>query len=110
LHLSYPDIICTVTSLTAETIACAVAEFSPYTLDRLIVGGGGSKNLTLLNFLKQKLLPSEVLINEDLGLNSDSKEAVAFAVLANETLHGNPNTALGATGARHQVVMGKISL
>ena len=45
-----------------------------------------------------------------LGLDSDSKEAVAFAILANEMLHGRCNNAPSATGAAHPVVMGKLSL
>ena len=58
----------------------------------------------------QNCLPGcEVLTNEQLGLDSNAKEAVAFAVLANETLYGQCNTAPGATGAAHPVVMGKIS-
>ncbi|MFQ8831804.1 MAG: anhydro-N-acetylmuramic acid kinase [Ruthenibacterium lactatiformans] len=51
-----------------------------------------------------------VLTNEQLGLDSSAKEAVAFAVLANEALYGCANNAPGATGAAHGVVMGKISL
>jgi len=50
-----------------------------------------------------------VMTNEQLGLDSNAKEAVAFAVLANEAMYGQPNNAPGATGAAHPVVMGKIS-
>ena len=49
------------------------------------------------------------MTNEGLGLNSDAKEAVAFAVLANEAMAGRCNNAPSATGAAHPVVMGKIS-
>ena len=49
------------------------------------------------------------MTNEQLGLDSNAKEAVAFAVLANEAMYGKPNNAPGATGAVHPVVMGKIS-
>ena len=51
-----------------------------------------------------------VLVNEDLGFNSDAKEAVAFAILANECVHQSPNNMPSVTGAAHPVVMGKISL
>ena len=51
-----------------------------------------------------------VLLNEDLGLNSDAKEAVAFAILANECIRGQQNNMPSVTGAAHPVVMGKISL
>ena len=66
-------------------------------------------NPTLLAHITDCLPGCEVLTNEQLGLDSNAKEAVAFAVLANETLYGQCNTAPGATGAAHPVVMGKIS-
>ena len=52
----------------------------------------------------------KVQIQEDLGLDSDAKEAVAFALLANEALFGICNNAPSATGAKHGVVMGRINL
>jgi anhydro-N-acetylmuramic acid kinase len=57
------------------------------------------------------LLPNcTVRPGDDLGIPADAKEAVAFAILANETIHGICNNAPSATGARHSVVMGKITL
>ena len=56
------------------------------------------------------VLDIPVLTNEDLGLSSDAKEAVAFAVLANECVRGHANNLCRVTGAAHPVVMGKISL
>ena len=74
-----------------------------------MVGGGGSWNLTLLAHLRRCLPDCRVVTNEDLGLNSDAKEAVAFAILANETLFEQCNNAPAATGASCPVVMGKLS-
>ena len=51
-----------------------------------------------------------VLTNEDLGFDGDAKEAVAFAVLANEAIFAQCSSAPGATGARHGAVLGKITL
>ena len=51
-----------------------------------------------------------MVTNEDLGRNSDAKEAMAFAVLANEAVFGVCNNAPAATGASRPVVMGKLSL
>ena len=70
---------------------------------------GGSMNPTLLAHIADCLPGCEVMTNEQLGLDSNAKEAVAFAVLANEAMYGQPNNAPGATGAAHPVVMGKIS-
>ena len=90
-------------------VRIAVRDFCPDRPDELVIGGGCSRNPTLMGLLRQ-LLPMPVLVNEDLGFDSDAKEAVAFAVLANECVHGIPNNVPSVTGARHPVVMGKISL
>lgn len=50
------------------------------------------------------------MTNEDAGYDSDSKEAVAFAILANEALGCMANNVPSVTGAAHPVVMGKLSL
>lgn len=107
----YPlvDVLTTATAFTARSIALSLERFAPRMPARLVVGGGGSRNPTLLAFLRQALPDCKVQIQEDLGLDSDAKEAVAFAILANETLFASPNNAPTATGARHPVVMGRIN-
>ena len=42
------------------------------------------------------------------GIAPNAKEALAFAILANETISGNPNNIPNVTGAREAVIMGKI--
>lgn len=108
----YPlvDILTTATRFTAETIALSLRRFAPRLPARLVVGGGGSRNPTLLKFLQETLPEVKVQIQEDLGLDSDAKEAVAFAILASEALFGICNNAPSATGAKHGVVMGRINL
>lgn len=107
--ISDGEVLRTLTRFTAQTIADAMQSFLPRLPARLVVGGGGSYNKTLLADM-QALLPTvAVLTNEDIGFNSDAKEAVAFAVLANEAVHGICNNVPSATGAAHPVVMGKIS-
>jgi len=103
------DVIFTLTYFTAKTIEIGLSNNCKKAPDILIIGGGGSHNLTLIKCIRSLLPNIEVVTNEDLGLNSDSKEAVAFAVLANETIHGNCNNLVSVTGASHPVIMGKIS-
>lgn len=110
LGLSPADLLATAARFTAETIREGVERFCPRRPDRMIVGGGGSHNPVLMRHLADCLPGCEVVANEALGLNSDAKEAVAFAVLANEALHDSPNSAPRATGAPHPIVMGKITL
>jgi anhydro-N-acetylmuramic acid kinase len=110
LGLSFQDTVASVTFYTADTIRTGLERFCPDKPDRLIIGGGGSSNPTLLKYLKEALPDCAVYTNDELGYNGDPKEAIAFAVLANEALHGICNNAPSATGAAHPVVMGKISL
>ena len=108
----YPleDILATATRFTAESIALSLHRFARRMPARLVVGGGGSRNPTLLRLLADALPECRVQTQEDLGYDSDSKEAVAFALLANEALFGICNNAPSATGAAHPVVMGRINL
>ena len=108
---TYPmvDILTTATVFTAQSIALSLHRFAPRMPSRLVVGGGGSRNPTLLHFLREALPEVSVQTQEDLGLDSDAKEAVAFAILANDALFGICNNAPSATGAKHGVVMGRIN-
>jgi anhydro-N-acetylmuramic acid kinase len=108
----YPlvDVLTTATAFTAHSIALSLRRFAPRLPARLVIGGGGSRNPTLLAFLQEALPETKVQIQEDLGYDSDAKEAVAFALLANEALFGSCNNAPSATGAAHGVVMGRINL
>lgn len=109
-QISVLDILTTATCFTAESIASGLKQFSPAKPDMLIVGGGGSHNPTLLQFLQDSLPACQIVTNEAIGYDSDSKEAVAFAILANEALGGMTNNMPSVTGAAHHVVMGKISM
>jgi anhydro-N-acetylmuramic acid kinase len=108
--LSPEDMVATVTMHTAKTVALAVERFCPVWPQRLIVGGGGSRNPVLMENLAQLLPRCEVMDNEELGFDGDAKEATAFAILANEAIHGHPSNVPSATGATSAVVMGRISL
>ena len=110
MGVSSVDLLATATCFTAKTIELSLRQFAEKMPARLVVGGGGSKNRTLLAFLKQVLPEVQIQTQEDLGMDSDAKEAIAFAILANETLFAVPNNAPSATGAAHGVVMGRINL
>ena len=108
--VSPEDIMTTVTDFTAETIAYSINNFFPVKPARLIVGGGGSLNDTLMADIRRLLPDCFVATNEQIGFDSSAKEAVAFAVLANETVFAGNNNVPSVTGAAHGVSMGKISL
>jgi anhydro-N-acetylmuramic acid kinase len=115
LRLSRADIVATATAFTAESIADAYRRFvfpnlAPTQLKELqvILGGGGAKNPTLRRRLSERLGVGEILTHEDFGIPDSAKEALAFAILAHATLHGQPSNVIGSTGARRTVVLGKI--
>ncbi len=109
LNLAPETIVRTASYYTAFCIARSLTDFKLPQLQKLIVGGGGSKNPVILAHLRELLPHCAVMTNEDIGKNGDSKEACAFAVLAHETLYERPNNVPSATGAHSFVVMGKIS-
>ena len=109
-NISGQDLMATVTDYTAQTIRYSVEHYFPRKPDKLIIGGGGSMNKTLVQAVARALPECRVLTNEDLGYDSNAKEAVAFAVMANETIFAGYNNVPTVTGAKNPVVMGKISL
>lgn len=112
-HLSSDDLIATITQLTAWSIGEAYRRFirPEHPSDVMLVGGGGSYNPILIRLLQQemKLMGVQVLTQEDVGLSSDAKEAIAFALLADYTLAKLPNNLPNVTGSERAVIMGKIS-
>ena len=109
LGLSQEDFVRSLTTLTARANADAIREFCPRMPVKLIVSGGGSKNKTLLAELESALPDVEVLLGDILEYPNDAKEAIAFAYLGYKTLMREPNTLHQTTGAKHDVIMGKIS-
>lgn len=109
-EISLLDCLSTATHFTAESIRIGLTTFATEYPDWLIVGGGGSRNPVLMKAIQDCLPECKVMTNEEIGYNSDSKEAVAFAILANEAFEGIANNVPSVTGARHPVVMGKITM
>lgn len=104
------DVIATLTRFTAESITNAYKKFIEphHTIDEVVVGGGGAYNPVLMNHIKDLLPHTHVITQEDLGLSSDAKEAIAFAILGYETLRKKTNNIPSATGASRSVVLGQI--
>jgi anhydro-N-acetylmuramic acid kinase len=100
-----PDLIATVTVLTAATIAIAVGE-RPCDL---IMSGGGVHNSQIVAHLAGFLPNAAISTSTDHGIDADAKEAIAFAVLAHETWRRRPSNLPSATGARRAVVLGSIT-
>ncbi|PDZ04365.1 anhydro-N-acetylmuramic acid kinase [Bacillus cereus] len=107
------NILTTVTMFTANSIVYHYKEFilPYYEIDEAILGGGGSYNDTLVEMIRHGLKEEKcaLFLQEDIGFSSEAKEAIAFAILANETYHRNPSNVPSATGATQSVVLGNIT-
>ena len=105
------DLIATATALTAESIARAYRDFvmPRGAIDEVVVGGGGSQNPTLMKMLRARLPHQRLISHEDLGIDSNAKEAIALAIIANDAVAGLNTNIPGATGGR-PTVLGKISV
>jgi len=108
-RVRFEDAVRTATELTAQTVAQALERhvFSRVKVHRLIVSGGGAHNKFLMKRLRELLPRLKVELSDRYGLPVDAKEAIAFAILADRTMHGLPGNLPSVTGARRAVILGK---
>jgi anhydro-N-acetylmuramic acid kinase len=108
-HFAPEDVMATVTMAVAKSIAQAhqrfIAPLNP--LAQVVVSGGGARNRVLMKNLRKEFAPIEVRSSDDLGLPGDAREAIAFAILGNESVCMHPSNVPGATGAQQPVILGK---
>ncbi len=102
------DMLATLTEFTARAIAKSYRDFLPVFPDQVIVSGGGGHNCYLMERLQNLLAPAIVMRTDDLGISSDSKEAIAFAVLGYLRIKERFGNLPNVTGAKRSVVLGKI--
>ena len=106
-HLSLHDTLTTSCAFVARTIVEA-CQWVKGTVDDVILGGGGVKNLALMDALKQAFHPRPVRTMDQVGVDSQACEAMVFAIMAYQTIHGVATNVPSVTGARHAAVLGMI--
>ncbi|YAF98878.1 MAG: anhydro-N-acetylmuramic acid kinase [Nodularia sp. CChRGM 3473] len=107
-QLSPADLLATLTELTVASIAHSYCTFLPQMPQQVLLCGGGSRNLYLKQRLQLLLASVPVLTTDEVGLNADFKEAIAFAVLAYWRQQSIPGNLPAATGAPYEVLLGEI--
>jgi anhydro-N-acetylmuramic acid kinase len=124
----WKDALATATAFTAESIARGIEHFvlPKFSIAECLASGGGVRNVFLMGQLRQRLArpglngrPARrdfkqnsrisLLFTDSMGMPSDAKEAVAFAVLAYQTIHRQPSNIPSATGARKAAILGKVA-
>ncbi|MEN9215540.1 MAG: anhydro-N-acetylmuramic acid kinase [Gloeomargarita sp. DG02_3_bins_56] len=108
---SWYDLFATVTHFTAAAIFYHYQTWvkPQQAVTEVIVSGGGVHNPILMEELTQIFRPIPVCLSTDYGIDADSKEALAFAILASERIDGKPTNIPAVTGAKRPVLLGKIT-
>ncbi len=109
-NLSHPDCMATLNRFSADTIADAIKKCFPGKETFVIyASGGGMHNPLLIENISTQLPGVEIKTTSDLDINPDAKEAVLFAILANECVAGDTSTFKNIATGIPSVSMGKIS-
>lgn len=110
--MPFADLITTATYFTAAAVHRSFLKFifPSFKVDEIFVSGGGRHNRTLMAFLVNLFRPIPVRPLDELGIQGDAKEAVAFALLADATIQGMTANVPQATGAKRPAILGKIIL
>ena len=109
-QLSHADVMGTLIRYSADLIIAAVRQ-SCSSLEQFVIyaSGGGIHNPLLMGHIQQALPAISIKNTSDLAINPDAKEAVLFAVLANECVAGGKQKFSNAREGIPGVTMGKIS-
>jgi anhydro-N-acetylmuramic acid kinase len=101
------DVQATLLELTCRSIAQAIQQHCSGA-EEIYLCGGGAHNNALLALLERALPRCSVQLTDALGISADWMEAIAFAWLAHQTMHGESSSLPAVTGARHPCILGAI--
>ena len=101
------DVQATLLELTCRTIAQSIQQYCAGAKE-IYLCGGGAHNQTLRTRLAALLPDSSVQTTNALGVDGDYLEAIAFAWLAQQALHGKPANLPLVTGAKHPCILGAV--
>lgn len=107
--LAFADVLATLNRFSAETLAESIEKSIGKGDFALYLSGGGIHNPLLIKHLKDLFAGKDIHTTEVLGIPPDAKEAVLFAVLANQSVC-SIQPASGLFTSQPLVSMGKISL
>jgi len=108
-EISIDDVMATLNYFTAHTIAKAIQQNIQQKNYAIYVSGGGANNPLLMQHIQEQLPDINIQTTASLGINPNAKEAILFAVLANETVCGNADFYNQSNNNFPAITMGKIS-
>lgn len=106
------DLLATATEFAACAIGDALKRFilPRYVVSKMIVAGGGARNAFLMERIAAAVSPVDVVRSDTLGVPEQAREAMAWAVLANDALCGMPTSLPSVTGCAASLLQGKLAL
>lgn len=108
-NLKNSDRLATLAELTIGSIIDSYKRFFPQMPEEVLLCGGGSKNLYLRQRLQAELTSTNIMTTDEVGINSNFKEAIAFAVLAYWRINSITGNLPQVTGASKPTLLGNIS-
>jgi anhydro-N-acetylmuramic acid kinase len=106
VDLQLDDLLATLAALTVETVA---RELERYGVRRVVASGGGTRNRPIMDGLAGRLPALELQTFDDLGVASEGKEAVVFALIGYLTANGLAGAVPSCTGAQRAAILGTIT-
>lgn len=108
-HGASADLMATLAEFVAQCVVVSLRVARVPEVDEVVVAGGGSRNLEVMRRLRAALAPAPVIPSDERGVPAAAREAMAFAILANDALLGLPTSLPRVTGAAHPATLGKLS-
>jgi anhydro-N-acetylmuramic acid kinase len=109
VNISVEDCMATLNRFTADTISQAIKSTVKNKKVKIFTSGGGMHNPLLIKHLRESLPGCIFNSTEKLGIDPDAKEAILFAILANECVAGINNYTIKSATKVPAIAMGKIS-
>lgn len=106
-NLGAPDLLRTLAQFSADTIVNGIKRVIGNQAFSFYLSGGGAHNPALTGAIQAQFPGASFQSTDVLGIPGDAKEAVLFAILANEAVAGG-ETSFGGRHKVPSVVMGKV--
>jgi len=108
-EINHFDVLATLTKFSADTISEGITKMINSSSIEIFLSGGGAHNPLLVSMLEANLPYCKFQKSDVLGVGVDAKEAILFALLANELVSGNLEKSLNHNSNFPNITMGKIS-
>jgi anhydro-N-acetylmuramic acid kinase len=104
------DVVATLTAFTATLLSSAIQEFATSEKPcEVYISGGGVHNKQMMETIQTNLPQIKISTTASISINPDAKEAILFAVLANELVSGDGSCFGKGSKNAPNVGMGKVS-